>query len=48
MGWACGTYDGVATCIKGLVGKPEGNRAPRVSEIILKRVTQLLHQSLHI
>ena len=38
MGWACGTYDIVATCIKGLVGEPEGKRTPRVSEIILKCV----------
>ena len=37
MGGACGMY-GVAMCINGLVGKPEGKRAPRVSEIILKCV----------
>jgi hypothetical protein len=38
MGGACGTYGGVATCKKGLVGKTVGKRAPRMSEIILKCV----------
>jgi len=24
IGWACGTYGGVETCVQGLVRKPEG------------------------
>ena len=31
MGWECSTYGGVETCVRAVVGKPEGKRSHRIS-----------------